>query len=173
MVRGFGLWGKEIPQAGDINRTRILIALQISGQHPDAAGLVAFVLNAFIEDVIVELAEHIRKSIYHKFRIPALRRFNDHTAVKFDDIEGQLHDTLHIGVAGAEVIQIKGDAVFFQMIDLVAYHIKICFILAFREFHGNFLKWYIVRADHPDHIIAEIIKAQLLDGEIHGDAHEH
>ncbi len=48
MVRDFGPGGEKISQSGDINRTRVLIPMQISGRHPDAAGLIAFVLNAFM-----------------------------------------------------------------------------------------------------------------------------
>ena len=115
------------------------------------------------------MLKHVRKGVDHVCRVFALTGFDDKRAIKLDDVEWQFHDTFHVGVSGAEIIQIKLDPVLLQFFDPGFYDFKIRRVLTFRQFNGDLLTGDVVFMDHPQDILTEMPVIQFMHRKIHGD----
>ena len=74
--------------------------------------------HALIEHGVLHIREHVGQILDDLFRAFILGTGHHHAAVELDDVEGELHDTLHIGIAGAEIVQIELQPLCTQLLNL-------------------------------------------------------
>lgn len=86
---------------------------------------------------------------------------NDHGPVKLDDIERQLHDSFHVGIAGAEIIQVELNSLAAEFVDLFLHDHEIRFTAGFGQLKGDIISGDTVGENDSADIITEAFILQL------------
>lgn len=160
---------QESPEIVYRDRTGVLVSLEIASVHAYALFLIAVILDTFKEDGVVEAVEHLGKGGDHEAGGSALAASDKHDAVKFDDIEWDLHDPFKVGVTRTEVIEVELYAKLTELEHTLFHKVEVLAAAALGDLHGDFVIGDTVMVDNFLHLTAKGVISQVENGEINGN----